>query len=96
MARFGGNDPRDPEQWNNEETPTASGRNSTSAGGEGEEGEHQGEGDGQANTRVAKEDEKDPNEVGWDGPDDPENPQNWSKKKKWYLTVLLSTATVCV
>lgn len=26
---------------------------------------------------------KDPNEVGWDGPDDPLNPHNWTMKKKW-------------
>ncbi|KAG8898945.1 hypothetical protein FRC01_010715, partial [Tulasnella sp. 417] len=25
----------------------------------------------------------DPNVVTWDGPDDPQNPQNWSGKKKW-------------
>jgi hypothetical protein len=25
----------------------------------------------------------DPNMVTWDGPDDPENPQNWSQAKKW-------------
>lgn len=27
--------------------------------------------------------EKDPNVVGWDGPDDPKNPKNWSTHKKW-------------
>ncbi|KAF8317074.1 MFS general substrate transporter [Clavulina sp. PMI_390] len=27
-------------------------------------------------------------EVGWDGPDDPENPQNWSETIRWYYTVL--------
>ncbi|KAJ5710316.1 hypothetical protein N7488_004472 [Penicillium malachiteum] len=27
--------------------------------------------------------QKDPKLVTWDGPDDPENPKNWSKKKKW-------------
>ncbi|KAG8929741.1 hypothetical protein FRC02_005130 [Tulasnella sp. 418] len=25
--------------------------------------------------------------VKWDGPDDPENPKNWSKLKRWYLTM---------
>ncbi|EJU01459.1 MFS general substrate transporter [Dacryopinax primogenitus] len=25
--------------------------------------------------------------VHWDGPDDPENPKNWSKLKRWYVTV---------
>jgi hypothetical protein len=36
---------------------------------------------------------KDPNLVDWDGPNDPENPQNWSRSRKWMVTwtcVLLS------
>lgn len=37
-----------------------------------------------------------PNEVDWDGPDDPENPQNWSQKRKWILTLLVSFLTVNV
>ena len=31
----------------------------------------------------------DPNLVGWDGPDDPENPMNWNKNIRWMYTVLL-------
>ena len=27
-------------------------------------------------------------EVGWDGPDDPTNPQNWSRSSRWYYTLL--------
>ncbi|SNX84458.1 probable mfs-multidrug-resistance transporter [Melanopsichium pennsylvanicum] len=38
----------------------------------------------------------DPNQVGWDGPNDPENPQNWSQSKKWRITVLASFLTVNV
>lgn len=38
----------------------------------------------------------DPNQVGWDGPDDPENPQNWSQSKKWFITGLVSFLTVNV
>lgn len=37
--------------------------------------------------------DKDANLVSWDGPDDPENPQNWSRFRKWVVTwtcVLLS------
>ncbi|OJJ68233.1 hypothetical protein ASPBRDRAFT_47180 [Aspergillus brasiliensis CBS 101740] len=30
----------------------------------------------------------------WDGPDDPENPQNFSIFKKWLITMSLSTMTV--
>lgn len=36
----------------------------------------------------------DPNIVGWDGPDDPENPVNWSFKKKMATTVIISTITL--
>ncbi|KAG6910333.1 hypothetical protein DXG01_011401 [Tephrocybe rancida] len=28
----------------------------------------------------------DENQVDWDGPDDPANPQNWSTKYKWFIT----------
>ncbi|KAI9343299.1 major facilitator superfamily domain-containing protein [Zopfochytrium polystomum] len=31
--------------------------------------------------------EDDPSEVTWDGPDDPANPRNWSKGKKWSRTM---------
>ncbi|KAK0561841.1 hypothetical protein OC844_002990 [Tilletia horrida] len=34
--------------------------------------------------------------VGWDGPDDPENPQNFSATRKWLLTLLLSLLTLNV
>ncbi|KAJ6263100.1 Efflux pump vrtL [Drechslerella dactyloides] len=35
----------------------------------------------------------DPNLVTWDGPDDPENPLNWSIRKKWTATVVISAFT---
>ena len=38
----------------------------------------------------------DPNQVDWDGPNDPENPQNWSQSKKWRYTALASFLTVNV
>ncbi|KAH6974340.1 major facilitator superfamily domain-containing protein [Ilyonectria sp. MPI-CAGE-AT-0026] len=31
--------------------------------------------------------------VGWDGPDDPENPMNWPNRKKWMVTVSLGMLT---
>jgi MFS transporter, DHA1 family, multidrug resistance protein len=34
--------------------------------------------------------------VTWDGPEDPTNPQNWSKSYRWALTVLCSIMTVNV
>jgi hypothetical protein len=36
----------------------------------------------------------DPDLVDWDGPDDPENPQNWTTKRKWTLIGALSAVTL--
>ncbi|KAG6826910.1 hypothetical protein H0H92_013935 [Tricholoma furcatifolium] len=36
------------------------------------------------------------NQVAWDGPNDPTNPQNWSKKYKWFITVSCAIMTVNV
>ncbi|ETN43755.1 uncharacterized protein HMPREF1541_02914 [Cyphellophora europaea CBS 101466] len=36
---------------------------------------------------------KDPNLVTWDGKDDPRNPLNWPRRKKWMSTVLVSSFT---
>jgi hypothetical protein len=38
----------------------------------------------------------DPNLVVWRGPDDPENPQNFSVSFKWTITMLLSSLTVWI
>jgi MFS transporter, DHA1 family, multidrug resistance protein len=38
----------------------------------------------------------DPNLIEWDGPDDPENPLNWPKSKKWITTCVLGSMTFCV
>lgn len=45
---------------------------------------------------VAKEPEpeKDPDLVTWDGPDDPANPKNWTFKRKWAATAMVSMFTV--
>lgn len=40
------------------------------------------------------EEEDDPNIVFWDGPDDPENPMNWTMKQKWGIIALLSVVTL--
>jgi hypothetical protein len=29
-----------------------------------------------------------PSSLDWDGPDDPENPFNWSPAKRWYGTIV--------
>jgi hypothetical protein len=39
---------------------------------------------------------KDPNLIEWDGPDDPGNPMNWSRTKKWITTIMLGLMTFCV
>lgn len=33
------------------------------------------------------------NIVDWDGPQDPQNPQNWSSAKKWTIIILISAIT---
>lgn len=43
-----------------------------------------------------KSETRDPVKVTWDGPDDPENPQNWSYLYKWFLTLLSSLLTLNV
>ncbi|CAI7676275.1 unnamed protein product [Penicillium manginii] len=40
--------------------------------------------------------EKDPNLVEWDGPNDPENPQNFSRVRKWVITVVMSSMTMWI
>ncbi|KAJ4348127.1 uncharacterized protein N0V89_009499 [Didymosphaeria variabile] len=42
---------------------------------------------------VVDSNEDDPNVVSWDGPDDPENPMNWSYTKKWGTVCLISAIT---
>ena len=36
------------------------------------------------------------NVVGWDGPSDPQNPQNWTKSKKYLVTVFYASMTFCI
>ncbi|KAH8690332.1 major facilitator superfamily domain-containing protein [Talaromyces proteolyticus] len=43
---------------------------------------------------VAKE-EKDSTLVDWNGPDDPENPQNWSALRKWMITTNMGLVAFC-
>ncbi|WPH03095.1 putative mfs multidrug protein [Acrodontium crateriforme] len=45
---------------------------------------------------AASDEENDPNLITWSGPDDPENPMNWPKSKKWLVTMVLGSVTfVC-
>jgi multidrug resistance protein len=41
----------------------------------------------------SKKGEKDINLVTWDGPDDPDNPKNWPRRKKWLATLTVSLFT---
>jgi multidrug resistance protein len=43
---------------------------------------------------AVEEQQRDPNIVDWDGPDDPANPQNWTQSKKWGIIAALSTTTL--
>ena len=38
----------------------------------------------------------DANMITWDGPNDPSNPQNWSNKYKWLVTVVCTVMTLNV
>lgn len=38
----------------------------------------------------------DPNDLDWDGPDDKENPYNWSKTKKWFITGVTAYTCLCI
>lgn len=51
---------------------------------------------GSARVPSIREEKSDPNKVDWDGPDDPENPQNWSIRRKWFITALCLVMTVNV
>ncbi len=37
--------------------------------------------------------EKGPNLVEWNGPSDPENPMNWSRGRKWLITLAMGSMT---
>lgn len=34
--------------------------------------------------------------VTWDGPDDPENPKNWSYAYKWWITIIMCILSLTV
>ena len=47
----------------------------------------------QTSKSVRSQRDKDPNVVSWNGPDDPENPKNWTMKRKWIATFVVSSFT---
>ncbi|KIW09458.1 uncharacterized protein PV09_00338 [Verruconis gallopava] len=44
-------------------------------------------------TKTGRSLKRDPTVVDWDGADDPENPKNWSMKRKWAATFVVSAFT---
>lgn len=48
------------------------------------------------NGSAAEKTQKDPNEVGFDGPDDPEDPLNMPTWRKWVIVVVIASASTCV
>lgn len=38
----------------------------------------------------------DPDIVDWDGPNDPENPMNWSRGRKWWISILTAFLTLVI
>ncbi|KAF2765147.1 rade putative MSF transporter [Teratosphaeria nubilosa] len=55
---------------------------------------HQQQEDLEKSQAQAVTEERDPNVVDWDGPDDPANPQNWSPINKWTQIAVLSLLTL--
>ena len=45
--------------------------------------------DGQVTSQASDQD----NIVDWDGPEDPQNPQNWTSLRKWTIIILISAIT---
>ncbi|SJX62955.1 probable mfs-multidrug-resistance transporter [Sporisorium reilianum f. sp. reilianum] len=109
-ARYGGSDPRDPQDCAYEpasadhasdessastRVPPSPTNNKTKPEQRSNDDDNDTDSD-QASPRGNPDESTDPNQVEWDGPDDPENPQNWSQKRKWAITVLCSFLTVNV
>lgn len=40
--------------------------------------------------------DKDPHLIEWNGPDDPENPMNFPRWRKWMITIVLGFVTFCI
>ncbi|SPO25527.1 probable mfs-multidrug-resistance transporter [Ustilago trichophora] len=113
-ARYGGDDPRDPQDRAYEPVGPSEGSDSDSStrvppspthpeGSKSKQGtQRQQQNDNsdnqseQGRPRGNPDETEDPNQVDWEGPNDPENPQNWSQAKKWRLTLLASFLTVNV
>lgn len=49
-----------------------------------------------ASTPISEKGKQKADFVTWDGPDDPSNPQNWTRRKKWIITIMASVVTLNV
>jgi hypothetical protein len=45
-------------------------------------------------SKLSASEDGDPNIIDWDGPNDPDMAMNWTSRKKWTMTFLLSTLTL--
>lgn len=48
------------------------------------------------NSQDNRQTQRENNVVGWDGPNDPQNPQNWKRSKKYTMTVFYASLTFCI
>lgn len=67
-----------------------------SGSGSVDEGKDLENGDRYKEEQQSKGEEKDPNLIEWNGPDDPENPMNWPSSKKWRVTITMGFMTFAV
>ena len=76
-------------------TPDSSGRNGSNSQ-QKKDSSADSDTDGPVNSQLFP--VKDPNLVEWEGPNDLENPQNWSVLYKWFIAfeVIIITLNVCV
>lgn len=73
---------------------SASARAASPEGGPATKDEEAAQPEENNNTHAELAPSDDPNAVGWDGPDDPNNPLNWSMTRKWSNIGALSLMTL--
>ena len=86
----------DPEKVSTSTIPAPDGKGTPSSSNLGEEmdieaGHHSG--DSEKQKTGANQIEVDPNVVDWEGPDDPQNPINWSERLKWANVAIIASIT---
>ncbi|KAK7046612.1 MFS general substrate transporter [Favolaschia claudopus] len=89
FRRYGGDDPRDPPPKTDRQSRRFS--SATNATGQPRPANRRFSTATRATSALM-----DPEEVNWDGPEDPSNPQNWTVRRKWIITVIVCIMTVNV